>query len=174
MTDKEDKEQLSLDLDTSEKTNPESSTNDSEKVYDGPVLEWVCHPAKRNRVVTTAVTVFIAVIIFVVYLLTYSVFFTILGFVIMTASLAAFYFPTRYVLTEEEIIIKTTMQKLHKKWSQYRSYYPDKNGILLSPFVRPSRLENFRGTYIRFWDNKDEVVAFVKSMIEKNREAEGL
>jgi hypothetical protein len=64
------------------------------------------------------------------------------------------------------------MQELRKKWSQYRSCYPDKNGVLLSPFVRPSRLENFRGTYIRFWNNREEVVSFVKTMIEKNRETE--
>jgi len=172
MTDKREKEQLSLDLNSAAKKYSEVSTAQPENDYDGPVLEWVCHPAKRNRMVTTAVTVFIAVIIFVVYFLTYSVFFTILGFVIMTASLAAFYFPTSYRLTENEIIIKTTMQKLHKKWSQYRSFYPDKNGILLSPFVRPSRLENFRGTYIRFWDNREEVISFVKTMIEKNRESE--
>jgi hypothetical protein len=172
MSDDREKEQLSLGLEITDKKQSDLKTTEAETEYDGPVLEWVCHPAKKNRLITVAVTVFIAIVIIVVYMLTYSVFFTILGFVIMTASLAAFYFPTGYKMTENEIIVKTTMQKLHKKWSQYRSCYPDKNGVLLSPFVRPSRLENFRGTYIRFWYNKEEVVSFVKKMIEKNREVE--
>jgi hypothetical protein len=43
----------------------------------------------------------------------------------------------------------------------------DKNGVLLSPFAGRSRLENFRGVYVRFGQNKDQVVNFVRSKIEK-------
>jgi hypothetical protein len=60
-------------------------------------------------------------------------------------------------------------QTLHKDWSIYRSCYPDKNGILLSPFVRPSRLENFRGIYLMFADNGEEVTRFVKAHIGTDR-----
>jgi len=101
--------------------------------------------------------------------MTYSPWFAVLGFIILYASLSPFYFPTRYRLTDEEISIKTTFQTQHKKWLQYRSCYPDKNGILLSPFMRPTRLENFRGLYIRFWNNRDEVTAFVKDRLEKTK-----
>ncbi len=174
MTAEKDKKQLSLGFDSNGDMVTEAEDEKKETVADGPSLEWTCHPAKRNRLVTAAVTVFVGLIVVIVYLLTYSIFFTVLAFVIMTGSLAAFYFPTRYRMTGEEIFIKTTTQTLCKKWSQYRSYYPDKNGVLLSPFVKPSRLENFRGTYIRFWNNKDEVVAFIKEMIEKNRQVEDL
>ncbi len=129
------------------------------------VLEWVCHPAKRNTLVTVLVTLFLVVIIGAVYFATYSVWFTLLGAVIMIASLGPFYLPTRYKLTDDEITVKSVTQTMVKSWSQYRTCYPDKNGVLLSPFVRPSRLENFRGLYIRFSGNKEKVVAFVKERL---------
>lgn len=139
---------------------------------DSPVLEWVCHPAKKNIKITVLVTVFLIVLVAIVYYMTYSVWFALLGALILFGSLATFYFPTRYILSEDKIIIKTNARTQEKTWAQYRSFYPDKNGVLLSPFVRPSRLENFRGVYIKFWFNKDEVVAFVEKQIKVHQEAE--
>ncbi len=167
-------DQLSFDLPTGSKTPKTEKKKDDEAQDDGPVLEWVCHPAKKNLIRTVAVSLFIMVLVVIVYYMTYSIWFAILGFAILTGSLAAFYFPTRYKLTEREIVVKSTIQTNKRKWSQYRSCYPDKNGVLLSPFLRPSRLENFRGLYIRFWNNRDEVMAFVKKQIDKIRAEEGV
>ena len=122
---------------------------------------------KRRPLISVLVTLFIFVVIAVVYATTDSRAFGLLAAIVMFASLTKFYFPTGYRLTADEITIKTTMQTLHKQWSAYRSCYPDKNGILLSPFVRPSRLENFRGIYLMFADNRDEVIKFVKEQIGK-------
>ncbi len=163
MSSEKDK-QISLDLKAGQtRTKPEASpvTDDSE------ILEWTCHPAKKNLKVTVAVSAFLIVMIAIVYYVTYSVWFMALGAAILFGSLASFYLPTRFRLTGEEITVKSTTQKGTKKWSQFRSYYPDKNGVLLSPFVRPTRLENFRGTYIRFSNNRDEVIDFVKNHIKK-------
>jgi hypothetical protein len=173
MPDKEP-DQLSFDLPAASKSSKSDQKKEDEAEYDGPVLEWVCHPAKKNLFRTIAVSLFIIVLVVIVYYMTFSIWFTILAFVILTGSLLPFYFPTRFKLTEKEIIIKSTMQTQKRKWSQYRSYYPDKNGVLLSPFLRPSRLENFRGLYLRFGDNRDEVMAFVKRMIDKVRSEEGV
>lgn len=132
---------------------------------EGAVLSWRCHPVKRRPMVSAAVTAFILLVGFLVYFATDSRGFTILAMVILFASLAKFYFPTEYRLSDKNIKVRTTTQTLIKEWSMYRSCYADKNGILLSPFVRPSRLENFRGLYIMFENNRDEVTAFVKERL---------
>lgn len=163
-------EQIPLQLPSRDAPKTESGENGEN--HQKQTLEWICHPAKKNKYITALVTLFIVLLVVIVYYMTYSPWFAVLGFIILYASLSPFYFPTRYKLTDEEILIKTIFQTLHKKWSQYRSFYPDKNGILLSPFLRPTRLENFRGLYIRFWNNKDEVTAFVKDRIEKTKAAE--
>ncbi len=136
-------------------------------------LEWTVHPMKRHRWVTILVTIFIFVVSAVVLYTTESRWFAVFAMVVMMLSLAKFYFPTHYKLDDEGVFIRTTTQKLHKPWSQYRSCYADKNGVLLSPFAEPSRMENFRGLYVMFWNNKDEVTAFVKSQIERAVASEG-
>ena len=162
----EDKDiQISMDL--PEKTDTTSRDKPTAQDAETTLLEWVCHPARRSKKVTYLVSIFIVILVAVVYYATYSIWFTILGFLILTGSLAGFYFPSHYKFTDDGIYVKTTMQTLEKKWTQYRSYYSDKNGVLLSPFARPSRLENFRGIYIKFWNNKEDVMAIVRGKIKR-------
>ncbi len=168
MSEEQNDKQTSLDLPVPAAPSDSGGAANVEK--EPIILDWICHPAKRNKKVTIAVSIFIAILVTVVYYATFSVWFTILGFLILTGSLAGFYFPSHYQFTNSKIIVKTKMQTLEKKWSQYRSYYSDKNGVLLSPFGRPSRLENFRGIYIKFWNNKEEVMAIVKDKIKRDND----
>jgi hypothetical protein len=131
-----------------------------------PILEFVCHPAKRDLRITALTTLFIIICVVLVWLISYSAFMTGLGVLILFGSLSGFYLPTRYYFYDDHLIVKTTVQKLRKEWSQFRSYYPDKNGVLLSPFVHPTRLENFRGLYIKFAGNRDRVMGIVRSKID--------
>lgn len=134
---------------------------------EGEVLEWTCHPLKRKPLASAAVVLFIITVGVAIYLTTYSRLFTVLGLVILLMSLAKFFFPTRFKLSDRGIAIKTTTQTLFKDWKIYRSCYPDKKGILLSPFVEPSRMENFRGLYVMFEGNADEVTSFVRQRIRR-------
>ena len=132
---------------------------------EGEVMEWTCHPVRRRPLVSLLVTLFVVLVGMVVYFATSSNVFTVLALVILYASLAKFYFPTRYRFTEKGFEVKTTTQKLFKPWSMFRSFYPDKNGVLLSPFTRPTRLENFRGVYIMFADNRDSVIEYISRFV---------
>jgi len=151
-----------------------SPANDN-KSQGNNILEWKCHPATNKPWVTIGVIVFTLVISMLVFAATDSKGFSFLALLVMFASLAKFYFPTKYRMTDEKISIKTTTQTLHKEWGIYRSFYPDKNGVLLSPFARPTRMENFRGLYVMFSGNREEVISFVKSHIVSNppEETEG-
>lgn len=143
-------------------------TNHSSETTDQPVgrsVSWKIHPVKRKPWVSAMVTLVVLMFSFLVYVSTESAFFCVLSLVVLFASLAKFYMPTSYTLTEKEVIVKTTTQTLKKEWSLYRSYWPDKNGILLSPFVEQSRLENFRGLYLIFGDNREEATSFIKEHI---------
>jgi len=134
---------------------------------DEAVLKWSIHPVKRSIKISIFVIFFLLVVWFLVYLTTFSLFLTIVSVVIMLGSLSPFFLPTYYELNNEKIKVKFFFNTKEKEWDMFRSFYVDKNGVLLSPFEKPSRLENFRGLYVRFNQNKDEVVDFVKSKIEK-------
>ena len=126
---------------------------------------------RRRPWVTVLVTLFVMLCGVVVYIITdYSRLFSALTLVALYMSLAKFYFPTKYVMNADGLTVRTTTQKIKKPWSMYRSFYPDQSGVLLSPFVEPTRLENFRGLYILFNDNRDEVLEFLKDRIKKTPE----
>jgi hypothetical protein len=103
-----------------------------------------------------------------VYLTTYSTIMTLISVFILLGALSPFFLPTDYELTSDKIKVRFFFTQKEKEWSIYRSFYVDKNGVLLSPFEGPSRLENFRGIYIRFDQNRDQVVEFVSSRIKKD------
>jgi hypothetical protein len=135
------------------------------------VLKWSSHPVKRNTLISVLVILFIFFVWLVVYLTTSSLLLTVLSVVIMLGSLSSFFLPTRYELDQEKVKIKSFLTTREREWNSFRSFYIDKNGILLSPFPQPSRLENFRGIYVRFNQNKDQVVEFVKTKIQAKTSA---
>lgn len=134
---------------------------------DETVLKWSTHPVKRSAKISILIILFLLVIWLLVYLTTLNLFLTVLSVVIMLGSLSAFFLPTYYELDDQKIKVKFFFNTKEKEWNMFRSFYVDKNGVLLSPFEKPSRLENFRGLYVRFNQNKDEVMNFVESRIKR-------
>ena len=136
------------------------------------LLAWTTHPIKKRPLAAVLVSLFILLIPFIVLSITSSRIFGFLSLVVLFASVAKFYFPTYFRLTDSEAIIKSSTQTIKRKWSEFRSFYRDKNGVLLSPFVEKSRLENFRGIYLIFNNNDDEVMEIVKQKIKMEADKE--
>jgi hypothetical protein len=139
-----------------------------EKRQTEPLISWVVHPAKKRPAIAVLVSAFVALIAIGIYSWTLSPLFTALCTLVLLGSLSGFFFPTRYQLHDDLVIVKYTITSIKKEWFQYRSYYKDRNGVLLSPFATRSRLENFRGIYLRFDDcDRDKVMALVESKIKE-------
>jgi hypothetical protein len=143
--------------------NPEATT--TPPVTESLLLSWSTHPAKSRPLVTALVIAFLVVLAVLVYLLTYSAVFTVIAALVLYGSLTQYFTNTTYEFTDTKVRVKYVVNKIEKDWAQYRSYYVDKNGVLLSPFPSPSRLENFRGLFIRFAGNKDQVLEIVRQKI---------
>jgi hypothetical protein len=136
-------------------------------------LIWKNHPAAYNPKRTMLVALFLILIFVAVYLTTSSWVLTAVAVLIMFGSLTSFFLPTIYSFDNKNIYIKTLSGKRTFNWGRFRSYYPDKNGVLLSPFLRPSRLENFRGIYLRFTNNRKEVLGYIEGMLESQKKEDG-
>lgn len=132
-------------------------------------LVWVSHPAKIKKKASIAVILFIVLVMAIVYYVTYSPFMVFLALLLFTGSLSTFFFPTRYEIDRNEVIVKYLFSSVKKNMNTFRSFYPDKNGVLLSPFPKPSRLENFRGLYIRYHENKAEVDAYITKLFAERK-----
>lgn len=130
------------------------------------MMEWTSVPVKiggKKNIIAIAVPLLFWIIIFFLW----GAGWFILSVVLIGGSILPYFSPTKYKLTDEQIIISSLFSKQKKKWEEYRGFYIDKNGVFLSPFKKPSRLENFRGIYIRFHNNSNEVIEFIKKKMEK-------
>jgi len=130
------------------------------------MIEWISVPfkvgGKRN-----IIAIVIPILMWGIILVYWGLGWLILSFFLSGVSTLPYFLPTRYKLTGDGIVVKSLFTKQEKGWENYKSFYVDKNGIFLSPFRKPSRLENFRGVYIRFHKNKEDVINFVKDMMEE-------
>ena len=90
-----------------------------------------------------------------------------LAALILIASLGVFFFPTRYTLSEDGLSIEFLGTKQVKKWDSFVRAEPEKSGIFISPFARKSFLEHYRGLFVRYDGNKDQVDRFVLNVLAK-------
>lgn len=134
------------------------------------MLFWRYHPAAKNK--AKAGLVGLVILLFGLFVGWYSqsIIFALLAALILTASLGVFFFPTRYTLEEEGFTVEFLGTRQLKKWSNFVRAEPEKNGIFLSPFARKGFLEHYRGVFIRYDGNKEEVDRFVLAALAK-REA---
>jgi len=131
----------------------------------GEVLEWSVWPWKESGRRTAIVVAVIIGVGVLTWLLTRAVFWGVFAIGILFASLHTYFSRTAYRLDDRQVIVKTSVGTIAKKWSLFKRYYVDKKGITLSPFAKPSRLEPFRSTRLLYGGNKDAVVAFVSARI---------
>jgi hypothetical protein len=127
-------------------------------------MNWTSIPFKKNPRKTVFLVVFLVAVEVGIYL-SFGPYWVIIALILLGGGVVPYWLPTHYSLDEEGVTIKGTTVKRKKKWEEFQSYYEDKNGVFLSPFPRPTRLENYRGIYIRFSENEEEVMGFVSSHI---------
>lgn len=84
--------------------------------------------------------------------------------VAIAASIADFLFPMNYVLTADGAECGMLFKKSEIRWENVKHCYLDGGGIKLSPLDRRSKLEAFRGVYLKFQGNEEQVTNAVRSL----------
>jgi hypothetical protein len=144
-----------------------SSEDRPEEVGGGESLSWTSWPMLRSPVRAVLAVLFIAIMAWTIQSVFRTTYFTVVAVLLVWGQVAGFFLPTRYELTEERLTVRGLLGRREKDWRDFRSYYVDPDGLLLSPFVGRSRLERFRGVSLQFHGNRDEVVAFVERHMER-------
>ncbi|HFD04962.1 MAG TPA: hypothetical protein ENJ25_02330 [Firmicutes bacterium] len=128
--------------------------------------KWTSHPIIENQVRTILLMLFLILIFVGVYFL-YGFWWFLISFVFILSSLSSYFMKTEYTISENGVEVRSFLSHLKKDWQYYRSFYEDKNGIFLSPFVKHSRLENFRGLYLRFGlGDRDKIRTIIKEYVK--------
>ena len=130
-------------------------------------LQWKSHPARERPVATVFVTLFILIIFYLVYEISGEPFMVVIAALIFLFALTTFFFPTTYTVDERKVTIKYLFTVKERNLSAFRAVFPGSRGILLSPYLGPTRLENFRGFYLRYGkNNKEEVDKILAELID--------
>ena len=131
-------------------------------------LHWKIHPLKEYWVKSTVVILFLSILLTVIQTNFREILFTILAGGMLLISLLRYFFPTEYTLTNEGVQIHFLGKSKFRNWSEFQSFYVCRNGIQLSTFYKPNRLDSFRGHYILTTDrDKKEVIEFLRSKLKE-------
>ena len=129
--------------------------------YATPQQTWIVHPLRERWKRSVLLSLFLTLVFSGVYW-RFNLSVMLLSAIFLIGSLYSYFVPFRYTFYEDEIVVTALLYRRVKPWSTFHSFYIDKNGVLLSPFAKPSRLENFRGTYVRFGTNREGALAFIE------------
>jgi hypothetical protein len=131
------------------------------------LMRWRSHPVRQSGKRLGAVLLVLIGLPAGLWAL-YGPFYGLLGVLILSGALSPYFLPTDYALYAgggESRFIGVTRRFT---WSQYRTFYPDSHGVLLSPFAKPSRLENFRGIYLRFDGRREQILNIVSECLRES------
>ncbi len=128
-------------------------------------LSWTAWPMQRSPFRAMMGLAFIALVAWTLQSWLHAGYFTIVAVLLLWGQVAGFYLPTRYTISDDRVAVRGIIAKREKEWVDFRSYFVDRDGVLLSPFIGRSRLERFRGLSLMFHANREEVVAFVEAKL---------
>jgi hypothetical protein len=137
---------------------------------DRPVvlLTWRIHLAARQP---AKAGVAVGCVLFTVVCAHFSLhnpWLTLASGLLLVSSVADFLFPVRYTLTTTGAEVRGLASSHVLAWRSVRRCYQDAEGLKLSPLPRLTRLERFRGVYLRFAGNREEVLAVVQEQLAKH------
>lgn len=91
--------------------------------------------------------------------------FAVLSVAVLAASMSRYLLPTHYTLDETGVICRHLFRHRRLPWSQIRRVDVHRDGLFMSPFARSSRMDSFRGVFLRFHRNDEAVTAFAQAHV---------
>jgi hypothetical protein len=73
---------------------------------------------------------------------------------LLLAAMTRYLLPTRYELDDREAAWRQLVWH-RRSWTSFRRVDRHSDGLFLSPFRRPNRLDAFRGVFLRFGPSVD-------------------
>lgn len=150
---------------------PDNGCAEPEASADGMILTWKVHLLRDNPKKMLPIIPVPILSILICYAIFHSVFYMMVVAALFIIALSDFLFPIRYEITNRDAASFALFSRSRIEWAAVKKYYIDDSGIKLSPFENRSRLESYRGVYLRFGHCRDEVTAVVRRMRDEHRES---
>jgi hypothetical protein len=135
-------------------------------------FEWTVLPYRKHPFKTVALTLILITLWIGVYELFHDLWVLAFSIVVLFGSVFYYFFPMRYVIDGSGVTARGIFSTKHRSWDEFKRWEVNRSGIFLSPFKYPSRLDNFRGIFVRFGEDRFEVERRVKFWLEEERTAD--
>ena len=130
---------------------------------DADTIRWVSWPLRDEPWRKTALLLALVVLTILLASL-WGLLYGTLALVLLVILLGPYFVPSRFELSDSGVRIRFPLFNRSRPWSVYKRYVPQKDGVFLSPSAGPSRLDSFRGDFIRFsrTTDRERVMALVR------------
>ncbi|HIE09063.1 MAG TPA: hypothetical protein EYP65_04365 [Armatimonadetes bacterium] len=132
-------------------------------------IEWRVHLASRNPKGLPLVALVMALSGLLGALKGWA--YAVLGPVLVLLWVADYLFPVTYRLTDEGVEVRQLVLRAFLPWERVRRCVKTKGGLFLSPLPKPSRLDAYRGVFLR--EVPPEAEELVRKKAQRARWAEG-
>jgi len=113
-------------------------------------VTWTSLPISEESRLKTFILLSVVFSLFFSAWYTFSLSYALIALIMLFISFSRYFFPTSYEIDENGVTVSFLFLKSHHNWNTYLRYIIHSNGIFLTPFKKQSRLENFRGDFLRF------------------------
>ena len=152
-----------------EKALQEIESGPTGTAFTEPVLVWKVHLLREDPGKVLLIAPFVLGSLLVCYVIFHSLLLPAVVVFLFGSALAEYLFPIHNEITGRGASSRTLFSRTFIEWNRVKKYYLDDHGIKLSPLRRPSRLEVYRGVYLRFGNRRDEVIEAVRRMRDVTR-----
>ena len=130
-------------------------------------LCWEVHPLRQEKASKSLLLIVIVATVSWSVAYSFDHFgYGLLSLCVIVFSLAHYFFPSRYRLDKTGVSRDLLGLQIRRSWTDFRRVDTRSNGLFLSPFARPSRLDSFRGLFLPFHAERDQVVYYVQQHVD--------
>lgn len=130
----------------------------------GEVLEWQYKSWEKDPNRRTVAIAAIVIAGLAGLLIFHHPLFAIIGMVVIFVSTAELFLPVKYKLDANEARQQCGLSVTAIPWTEVRRLVTQGDGVRLSPFEKPNRLDAFRGVFLRYASNEDQVLGKIREL----------
>ncbi len=132
-----------------------------------PTITWHAHPARQRPRQTLIAGAIILALAGGVFATTTSPWWALAAAVVLLLSLNRFFFPSTFSIDEAGITARYPLRRMRFPWQRLRRFVHDQYGGYLSTRARRSRLDAWSGMHILFGEDREGVVAAIRSRMRR-------
>lgn len=116
-------------------------------------INWTSFPIQEESIYKSLILVcgIIAFCVGIVFII--SIAYALFAFAVLFMALSKYFLPTRYKLDDQGFSKEFLFFSKHRLWKDYKRTVGFNDGIFISPMAKTSRLDNFRGEFIKLEKN---------------------